>query len=1024
MTSSFSKTFSAEVFEFTELVQLKALLESLAPQQQKAVIRAQPTPHCNLDETIRKQNPSKEVPHPPFEDKETTLLVLDHDNPYPVGSPSLTEDPNDAVRHLIKSSLPKEFHHAKCVYRLGSSAGINPSKFSVHLYFLLNKAITCNDCKNFYKFYGFDSALALSIQPIFTSDPLLEGLEDPFHGRSRVGMIDGHSEVDHKAILNVTVEETSKTSQKEKKKKAKERLVGGHHAPIQQNHTHEKVAEIQKRILSEYTPENRTVFEYALHWVFQQPFAVSGNHGSDQTMRVAAGLKGGFQLNDDDCLAAMKAFNDYSCINLEGQQEKWDEEELEKKHSDVAFDEVRDGKLLERYKTFRYISNYGGHPPSLDPAERAEVRLQMMKEVQDFWNQSNGKAILVQADTGLGKSVCAVRLMTQNQKGIAYLSSRYSALRNAVEEYSRIKLDRGKNYTLNEKDLRVLEEQDELVVIPSPNDEDNFSEFKFKCPHIVDRKHLQADGWSANKTCEDCYKFKEESCPMINAHEKIKRLPPGNSTHVFMHSGHLVRLAGIRNENQTYPFEGRDVIIDEDSTHELLGGCEVSFKDFINHCAEIEGLKRADIAAYQEALHFLKSACVSCRDQEGNLKPTVIKNRIHDQRKDADWIRSLCQDQGENIVGQITNLLSNDNVLFYNDGTVERLVGINPAVGLADETRRILYLDATLDEQITMNAFGKCGLDVLKPLKYQNSECAKVFHLFGNAWGRSKLLEDGDRNKNVELLGYILNSIMINQGYDGGVIITYMNLQEHLTQHCPWLETVNGKYFGGQIVGDDLINDHVKTRGWKNPCLIVVGEPRVDQCSHQLMAYRNGIWKSEEDDSKMGLNFTDAPFHDAGRDWRGIPMMLKESFNYKDRRWDDMMRNQVKRELLQASGRGYPRGLPTLLLNNMALPELPTSTWRGTVQDFLGVNQIQTAKVNKSGFTKSAVLTKLMLAYSEYMSKNDKQPKQTELCMTAALKGTTEHRKLAGMVIKARSGEPRGSGPAERSGKMAERRPA
>lgn len=174
-----------QVSNFTELV---ALLDRLAPEHQRAIIRGQwagETLPSKADKIRRNLETFRDKPH--------HWLILDVDGFEPKHADPV-RDPAAAVTEFIETRLPAEFLGASCRWQLSSSAG-RPGKehlLKAHLAFWLATPYGSGALKAWKLARGIDvdGALFNAVQLHFTADPVFEaGVEDPVPVRS--GVIEG-----------------------------------------------------------------------------------------------------------------------------------------------------------------------------------------------------------------------------------------------------------------------------------------------------------------------------------------------------------------------------------------------------------------------------------------------------------------------------------------------------------------------------------------------------------------------------------------------------------------------------------------------------------------------------------------------------------------------------------------------------------------------------------------------------------------------------------------------------------------
>jgi len=83
---------------------------------------------------------------------------------------------------LLRAALPAELRNASCVVQFSSKAGLDGwQKAKAHLWFWLDRAAYCKSWKAWFKASGsaVDRALFQPVQPHYTSDPVLRGIDNP-----------------------------------------------------------------------------------------------------------------------------------------------------------------------------------------------------------------------------------------------------------------------------------------------------------------------------------------------------------------------------------------------------------------------------------------------------------------------------------------------------------------------------------------------------------------------------------------------------------------------------------------------------------------------------------------------------------------------------------------------------------------------------------------------------------------------------------------------------------------------------
>ena len=182
----------------SNIVELSDLLTQLEEKTDTLLVRGGLKPDVDLSRPVRRRMRGNEqdVNESPFEDIEQPWMMLDFDTVEATPTTDLVNDPESAIRHVIKL-LPMEFQGVTCHWQLSSSAGIK-SGIRVHLWYWLTKPVTCYDLKQqwavkFNQQEGsklIDPALFQAVQPHYTAKPVfVGGAVDPLTRRS--GLLEG-----------------------------------------------------------------------------------------------------------------------------------------------------------------------------------------------------------------------------------------------------------------------------------------------------------------------------------------------------------------------------------------------------------------------------------------------------------------------------------------------------------------------------------------------------------------------------------------------------------------------------------------------------------------------------------------------------------------------------------------------------------------------------------------------------------------------------------------------------------------
>lgn len=197
------KQFIAETYQVGNITELSDLLEWLAGQPTRCIIRGALRPKINPERARRtKEN---------FADQLLHTVMFDVDRFVPLAADPLI-DPETAIDEAIHTLLPPAFRSASYHYQLSSSFG-HPSKppsgLRCHLWFWLAQARSSAEVKAWARAIGLgappprendpdpsetdrygnrksavDLALFDEIQPHYTADPVIQrAARDPHHGR-------------------------------------------------------------------------------------------------------------------------------------------------------------------------------------------------------------------------------------------------------------------------------------------------------------------------------------------------------------------------------------------------------------------------------------------------------------------------------------------------------------------------------------------------------------------------------------------------------------------------------------------------------------------------------------------------------------------------------------------------------------------------------------------------------------------------------------------------------------------------
>jgi hypothetical protein len=206
--------FRCSLFEVNGLLEWHALLQRIA-QENVFLVMGLPTAAANLKRMTRRVRPRSFVDQngepATLADRAGYLLPFDFDSiPCPAHIDAIQE-PDAAVRWLIETTLPAEFHKAGAVYQFSSSFGLTGNKLKAHLFFWLTDPVTMSAAKDWAKSYNrsrghipgnnaaktVDDAVYQPQQPIYTKTRVCHGAADPVP--SMIGLLPGGT-VDFEAM--------------------------------------------------------------------------------------------------------------------------------------------------------------------------------------------------------------------------------------------------------------------------------------------------------------------------------------------------------------------------------------------------------------------------------------------------------------------------------------------------------------------------------------------------------------------------------------------------------------------------------------------------------------------------------------------------------------------------------------------------------------------------------------------------------------------------------------------------------
>ena len=153
------------------------ILQELSKHKNKCVIRGIPKTGVDCNNFERQKVSVDEEP--------LTWVLLDYDKERPFGAPDLIEDPVGAA----KSVLPECLKDVGFYWQLGSSAGIKPNKYSIHIWIELESPLTGAQVEPALEKWGFDVSMARVVQAHYTAEPTFIGVDDPV--KNRCGIVNG-----------------------------------------------------------------------------------------------------------------------------------------------------------------------------------------------------------------------------------------------------------------------------------------------------------------------------------------------------------------------------------------------------------------------------------------------------------------------------------------------------------------------------------------------------------------------------------------------------------------------------------------------------------------------------------------------------------------------------------------------------------------------------------------------------------------------------------------------------------------
>lgn len=181
----FAKKFAAQVIDLEGFDDMCELLDVLATEPKRCVIRGLPIAGRDLNAIYRRKNPKgdepagfHEVPH------HWVMLDVDLKNPEVKGLYGTAKDCIDTVNQAI-AILPMEMRTAGCWWQMSSSAGVKPG-IRVHLWFWLDRPVGEAELTRWGEYANdqagkmvVDTAVFRTVQPNYTANPVFDCVVDP-----------------------------------------------------------------------------------------------------------------------------------------------------------------------------------------------------------------------------------------------------------------------------------------------------------------------------------------------------------------------------------------------------------------------------------------------------------------------------------------------------------------------------------------------------------------------------------------------------------------------------------------------------------------------------------------------------------------------------------------------------------------------------------------------------------------------------------------------------------------------------
>ena len=167
--------------------ELSTLLTALTQDHYTFVIRDIPLPHIDLGKPIRKTGPSNVEPYFTMPKDGRPFFMIDIDGVACPDHINLLANPKEAILYII-TLLPDNFQGVSFHAHLSARAGLGGGKsIRVHIWYWLSHPIPNQILKSWalqLKAEGLaiDPSMYDSVHAHFTSDPIFDGVPDPFNG--------------------------------------------------------------------------------------------------------------------------------------------------------------------------------------------------------------------------------------------------------------------------------------------------------------------------------------------------------------------------------------------------------------------------------------------------------------------------------------------------------------------------------------------------------------------------------------------------------------------------------------------------------------------------------------------------------------------------------------------------------------------------------------------------------------------------------------------------------------------------